>query len=39
MIQPYWKDIIQVLGENEISIIEKEAPECQKYKLESETQK
>lgn len=39
MIQPRWKDNIQELRVNEFSIIEKEDPEQQKYKLENKTQK
>lgn len=34
VIKPCWKEIIQTLGVNETSIIVKEGPEYQEYKLE-----
>lgn len=39
MIQPHWKDGIQDLRVNEFSIVEKDNPECQKYKLQNRTEK
>lgn len=38
MIQPRREDSFNGLGVNEFSIIEKDAPKCQKYKLEKRIQ-
>lgn len=37
VVNPCWKEVIQAFGVNEASIIVKEAPEYQKYKLEGNT--
>lgn len=39
VIHPHWKNAIQGLGVNKLSIIEIYGPECQKHKLESKRPK